>query len=95
MREQAAKPGSVLAVEFFFGDQFFRDVGGGPIILRLGLESCEVAIAIRVEQPQPRKVAFHAELFGRGGQQQQTRGLAAEVIDELILATGGASDHSR
>src|SRR6185503_16987672 len=60
----------------------------GPVVLLLGLEGCKVAVTVRVKQTETGKVAFNPELFGRGGEQQQTLGFAAESFHHLILTAG-------
>ena len=48
------------------------------VMLLFGKIALEVVVAVRVEQTQPREVAFHAQLFRGGGQQQQGRNAFGE-----------------
>ena len=55
----------VLRFERLLVDDFFRDRRHRPETLRLRLESRKVVVAVRVEQPEPRKMSRKPELGGR------------------------------
>ena len=55
-----------------------------PVLALFLDEGVQARVAVRVQQPQAREVALHAQLFRRGGEQQQAGAGARQPLDALI-----------
>ena len=84
-RENSRQQLHVSRGEFLVRLKFLRQSGHIAIRFRLRDELVEIVEAIRVEQAQPREVAGHAELLGRGREEQEPRRLPAERLDHGIF----------
>ena len=55
-----------------------------PVLALFLDEGVQARVTVRVQQPQAREVALHAQLFRRGGEQQQAGAGARQPLDALI-----------
>jgi hypothetical protein len=85
VREQALEFGEVIATEFLAAGETRGEFGRRAVVGGLFRESFEITVAIRIEESQPGEVAFQAQLFRRGREQQQSVGPAAELFHQRVL----------
>ena len=75
--------GQALAGEQAIGQARQRDIA-----LLFGLELREIGVTRGIEQSQASEVSAQAQLFRRGGEQDQAGRARREAFDQLVLATG-------
>ncbi len=80
----------IQTIEFFtaehvIGQQQAHRISDRTEVFLLCYKLLKIVEAVGIEQTQARKVAFHAELFRRGGQQQHGRDLLGQLFNHLIF----------
>ena len=68
--ENLPQDGLVLGLEGLLLDEFVGHGGHPPETFGFGLVGGKVGIPVRIEQPEPGKVARQAQLGGRGREEQ-------------------------
>ena len=69
-------------------EQFLHRFGDRLVVGAFGAEGLQIVEAARIEQAQARKVAIQSQLLRGGGEQQNTRDLTGQLLDQPVFRAG-------
>ncbi|MCY1401764.1 hypothetical protein D9M71_168870 [compost metagenome] len=86
--EETLDGGFGLGAQAALVQQFLDGLGHGAVVGAFGAEGVQVVETVRVEQAQAREVAFQAQLFRGGGQQQHAGDDFGQLLHQAVFGAG-------